>query len=472
MAAVDPNSLVHADRSAATAAPDDADGRAASTDSSVAAIPIEDGALAALFHPLAAYDAIVLAVSGGGDSMALMHLAARWRQQRGQRLPHIIVATVDHGLRAESRREAEWVVQQARALNLEAHVLSWIGDKPDTGIQDAARRARYRLLGALARSLPSHERVAVVTAHTADDQAETLLMRLARGSGIDGLAGIAPERPLNATDAEGVSLVRPLLDISGASLRATLRARGIGWIDDPSNAMERFERVRIRSAARTLAELGLSNDRLAISARRIARARTALLAAQGELSARMRLDLHRGAYASFDLAIWRQAPEELRVRLLGDLVSRFGGAETPVSLARLENLTARASVEGFEGATLAGAIVTPQGVEMRVWREVGRGLPAMVLQPGEIAIWDSRFRVRADIASPSTVEVRALGREAFAKLRRVGGWRDDLPAAVAATLPAIWRGEALLAVPFFADRLKDMGQFGGEAELYSAEFLA
>ncbi|MDH4982640.1 tRNA lysidine(34) synthetase TilS [Hyphomicrobium sp. D-2] len=474
MAADNPNSLARDARQAA-AAPDDADGRTdAAEGCAVAAEPlISDDALAALFAPLTAFDAVVLAVSGGGDSMALMHLAARWRQQCGKRSPNIIVATVDHGLRAESRREAEWVVQQARDLDLEAHLLSWIGDKPATGIQDAARRERYRLLGELANSLPERGRVAVVTAHTADDQAETLLMRLARGSGIDGLAGMAPERPLDAAAADGVMLVRPLLSISGASLRATLQARGIGWIDDPSNAVERFERVRIRKAARLLAEMGFSNDRLAVSVRRIARARAALLEAQKELAARARLDLHRGAYASFDLTIWRQAPEELRLRMLGDLIGRFGGSAVPVSLASLEDLTRRASAVGFEGATLGGAIVTPQGDELRIWREDGRGLPVLTLQPGETAIWDGRFRVRADITSPSLVEVRALGRPALANLRRMEGWPDTMQAAPAATLPAIWRGDELVAVPFFADWLKnDKGHFGREIELYSAEFLA
>ncbi|KWT64166.1 tRNA(Ile)-lysidine synthetase [Hyphomicrobium sulfonivorans] len=471
MAADNPNSLARDARQAA-AAPDDVDGRTDAAAGCAAEPLIAVDALAALFAPLTAFDAVVLAVSGGGDSMALLHLAARWRTQRGQQSPRIIVATVDHGLRTESRGEAEWVVQQARDLGFQAHLLSWDGDKPATGIQDAARRERYRLLGELANSLPGLGRVAVVTAHTADDQAETLLMRLARGSGIDGLAGMAPERPLSAADAAGVMLMRPLLSISGSSLRATLQARGIGWIEDPSNAVERFERVRIRKAARLLAEMGFSNDRLAVSARRIARARAALLEAQGELAARASLDLHGGAYASFDVATWRLAPEELRLRMLGDLIGRFGGSDAPVSLASLEDLTTRASAEGFDGATLAGAIVTPQGDELRIWREDGRGLPVLTLQPGETAIWDGRFRVRANITSPSPVEVRALGRLAFANLRRIEGWPDTIPAAPAATLPAIWRGDELVAVPFFADWFKDKGHFGREIELYSAEFLA
>ena len=203
------------------AAPDLTSSASRSTPAGDAAEPLRDDELAALFSPLASFPVAILAVSGGADSVALMRLAARWQKRHA---PHVIlqVATVDHGLRANARKEADWVAQQAAALGFEHATLTWRGDKPATGIQDAARQARYRLLAEHARAAAASGPVAVVTAHTEDDQAETLLMRLARGSGLDGLTAMAEQRVIEADCV----LLRPLLGVSGARLRATLEAEG------------------------------------------------------------------------------------------------------------------------------------------------------------------------------------------------------------------------------------------------------
>jgi tRNA(Ile)-lysidine synthase len=233
-----------------------------------AAEPIRDDEIDALLAPLASFPVVILAVSGGADSVGLMHLAAQWAQRQEPVSPtKLIVATVDHGLRGGSPTEAEWVASEAASLDIEHAILSWTGNKPTTGIQDAARQARYFLLGDLARRQADGRPVAVVTAHTEDDQAETLLMRLARGSGLDGLTGMPSARALDAD--EEVTLLRPLLGIPGGRLRATLQARGQQWIEDPSNDVDKFERVGIRKAAASLAALGLTNAKIALSARRL-----------------------------------------------------------------------------------------------------------------------------------------------------------------------------------------------------------
>jgi tRNA(Ile)-lysidine synthase len=428
--------------------------------------PVRDEELDALFTPLAACKTLILAVSGGADSMALMLLAQRWAQRRTN-APELVVATVDHGLRAESSDEAGSVARQARGRGIEATVLVWEGDKPASGIQDAARAARYTLLAQLART---HEGpVAVVTAHTEDDQAETLLMRLARGSGLDGLAAMAPQRPIDDREPR-VMLARPLLTVSGARLRATLQDAGVTWIEDPSNDAERFERVRIRKARALLAGVGLTNDKLALSARRLARVRGALDAALGELQVLARVDVHAGAFASLARAPWLAAPEELRLRLLGRLIAAFGGQAEPLRLTQLEALAERMQHADFEGATLAGAIISRHADTIRIEREAGRvPLPTLSLEPGAADIWDCRFRVAAAPASPGPVEVRALGAPAFARLRRAIDPAPQLPASAAATLPAFWRHGELVGVPHFA------GMAGApsiwEKGLYSAEFL-
>src|SRR6185437_6944278 len=178
----------------------------------------------AAFERLAKFDRVVLAVSGGPDSMALLILAAEWQARRGNATPLVSVATVDHGLRVESAAEAEFVGREARRLGLTHASLPWTGAKPATGIADAARNARYRLLDAHARSFGG-SRVAVVTAHHLDDQAETFAMRLARGAGVDGLAAMRSERTL--LDGSSVMLVRPLLAFPKSRLIATLAARGV-----------------------------------------------------------------------------------------------------------------------------------------------------------------------------------------------------------------------------------------------------
>ena len=201
---------------------------------------IADGAAIAsaerdgLFACLAGFDAVVLAVSGGADSIAMLHLAASWAHDQGRSAPRLSVATVDHGLRPGSAAEARAVATIAAQLGLAHSTLTWTGAKPARGIQAAARTARYRLLAGHERA---HRIDAVAVAHTLDDQAETLLMRLARGSGVDGLAAMQLQASI-----EGVAVLRPLLGIARARLRATLRQQGATWIDDPTNARPEFER--------------------------------------------------------------------------------------------------------------------------------------------------------------------------------------------------------------------------------------
>src|SRR6476659_5583264 len=179
-----------------------------------------------LFAPWKGAPALVLAVSGGPDSLALMWLAARWRRAL-PRGPRLIAVTVDHGLRPEAAREARDVKRLAASLDLPHRTLRWTGAKPKTGLPAAAREARYRLLAqAASRSGATH----ILTAHTRDDQAETLLMRMLRGSGIAGLAAMARE-----TEREGVWLARPLLEISKSQLIATLIKAKIAFADDPTN---------------------------------------------------------------------------------------------------------------------------------------------------------------------------------------------------------------------------------------------
>lgn len=405
------------------------------------ATAIADDELRPLLAALERFDLVVLAVSGGADSMALLHLVARWRAGRTAG-PSVEVVTVDHALRVGSRAEAEAVGIAARALGLRHHVLVWDGCKPATGLQDAARQARYRLLGDLLESLGSRN-AALVTGHTADDQAETLLMRLARGSGVDGLAAMPGARWLQA--GLPIMLMRPLLGISRERLEATLRARGLSWVDDPSNANSAFERVRLRAAAPQLAALGLTARPLSASAARLQRARDALDWATRRLEADV-LETNAGAFATLDRERFAAAPAELRLRVLGRVLARFGGASPPARLQRVEALVQRLEAGLPVTATLGGCVVAATARELRVFREPGRqGLPECPIVVGDQLVWDHRFLVRAEGSTRRPLRVRALGAGGYASLR--SELPRPLPARAGATLPAIWADGDLVAVP-------------------------
>jgi tRNA(Ile)-lysidine synthase len=286
-----------------------------------------------LFADWKAAPALVLAVSGGPDSIALMWLAARWRRAL-TRGPRLIAVTVDHGLRAEAASEAREVKRLARSLELPHRTLRWAGAKPKTGLPAAARSARYRLLAQAARS---HGATHILTAHTRDDQAETLLMRMLRGSGIAGLAAMARE-----SERDGVVLARPFLDVSKSQLVATLRKAKLGFADDPSNRDLHFTRPRLRGLMPALAAEGGDSRSLARLASRLARANTAVelfvdgaeryLALKGSAASHPVFDAR-----SFDASAFAAMPEEIRLRLLLRAINRFGH-EGPAELGKVEAL--------------------------------------------------------------------------------------------------------------------------------------
>src|SRR5688572_21809727 len=229
--------------------------------------------IAKLMAPLGPFErppSIAVAVSGGSDSLGLGLMLAEWVRDRDG---HLIVLTVDHGLRAEAASECARVAEIFAAISgCSAHILRWRGEKPEHGLQAAARAARYALLADWCRA---HGVLHLAVGHTAEDQAETVAMRQAHGSGPLGLAGMAALR-LEA----GVRLLRPLLPVSRPAIRDWLRSRGQDWIEDPSNELTKFERVRIRqSLGASEAEQLLEQARQAGAERdRSERAAAALLA--------------------------------------------------------------------------------------------------------------------------------------------------------------------------------------------------
>ncbi|MCX7318071.1 MAG: tRNA lysidine(34) synthetase TilS [Hyphomicrobiales bacterium] len=322
-------------------------------------LPISVPQAKQLFARWASAPALVLAVSGGPDSVALMWLAARWRRQL-KRGPALTVMTVDHGLRPESAREARAVKRLAASLDLPHRTIRWTGDKPKTGLPAAARAARYRLLAGAARKFGAFH---VMTAHTQDDQAETILMRMARGSGLAGLAAMAVE-----TEREGIQIVRPLLQMPKSRLIATLGKAKLDFAVDPTNMDLQFTRPRLRALMPDLAAEGMDASNLVRLAARMARADAALgLMADG---AERFLALHRpgSAPGAVDAIAFFGLAAEIRVRLLLRMIDSVGH-EGPAELGKVESL-ASALEQANEQATssdrsgillkktLAGAVIS------------------------------------------------------------------------------------------------------------------
>jgi tRNA(Ile)-lysidine synthase len=360
-----------------------------------AARAVTDAEADALFADLIDQPALVLAVSGGPDSTALMWLAARWRKRR-RRGPKLIAVTVDHGLRREARREAAAVKRLAGRLGIPHRTLRWTGAKPTTALQERARAARYRLIAAAADRARAS---CVLTAHTLDDQAETILFRMARGSGLTGLAGMARMRPLVMPAAEpsagrrrgtpepgsNVFLVRPLLDVPKVRLVATLRAAKIPCADDPSNRDPRFARTRLRALAPALAAEGLDARRFALLGRRVRRAEAAIeFAVAAAAAALSDAEWSERGPIHLDAEGFAALPAEVALRLLGRAIARVGD-EGPVQLGKLESLAealaaASAAPVRFR-RTLAGAVVALEHDRIAVERAPARRKRAGAANP-------------------------------------------------------------------------------------------
>lgn len=325
---------------------------------------------ASLFEDCASFPALVLAVSGGPDSTALMVLAARWCKTR-RKAPALVAVTVDHALRKESAAEARAVAKLARQLGIAHRTVRWTGAKPKTGLPQAARAARYRLLVEAARKAGAP---AVLTAHTLDDQAETVLIRMSRGSGLTGLTAMkrisvipGRERSERARN-EGVSLIRPFLAIPKVRLIATLKAAKVPFAQDPTNRDPRFTRARLRGLMPVLAAEGLDAARLALLARRLARAEAALAAAAERAFDDLRAKLAENGALVFDRTGFFALSGEIAQRVLGRAIDAAGD-EGPVELGKLEALcavlaTTAADPKARFRRSLAGALVslTPRAV--------------------------------------------------------------------------------------------------------------
>jgi tRNA(Ile)-lysidine synthase len=371
---------------------------------------------------------VAVAVSGGGDSTALLALAAKWREQSNRQ---VLAVSVDHRLRPEAMAELQQVAELAAELGIPHTILTW-QDWDGTGnLQDTAREARRSLIRDWAKTQGV---VAVATGHNLDDQAETVLMRLARGSGVDGLAAMYPQE-----EFDGLNWIKPLLNLSRQELRAYLSERKIDWSEDPSNKDPSFDRVRFRQAAKVLADLGLDAKTLASTAKRMKNARHALEVATLDLAQEVAEPTDIGS-VKLDREKFAAAPYEVQARLLAHALRWISRQQYRPRLDALEQ--ALAAVLAGRNFTLHGCLVAAgKGRFLEVCREPA----AIPICPARSGLFDQRWQVRiGDVPGDATLgPLGEAGLSALPDWRATGHSRWALLGA-----PSLWQKDELIAAPF------------------------
>ena len=401
----------------------------------------------AALGPFEARPALAVAVSGGPDSLALALLAADWAAKRAGRAEALIV---DHRLRPESAREARQVRRWLKAHDIPSRVLVWEGPRPMSRIQASARDARYELLTEHCRR---RGLLHLLIGHQRDDQAETVLMRQASGSGPDGLAGMAI-----LVERAGVRLLRPMLNIPRAQLVAHLDRLRQAFVDDPSNRDGRYLRPRLRQAMAA----GQCDKAVALARQQGVKRSRSEAAVARLLAGSVRLD--PAGYASVDRTALAHAPDELVSRAFGAVIVTVGGTLHRPAPAALERLVAwfRADCPGG-GRTLGGCRLIPGRDRLYACREPSASEGPLSPTPGQSVRWDGRFALQLARGAPPGLTIRALRGGDLSALRRGDPALAEMVQRIAAParlgLPVLQGLDGFLTVPQLS--YKDFGMRQG-----------
>lgn len=367
---------------------------------------------------------IGIAVSGGGDSLALLHLFARWSEQTGH---PIAAVTVDHGLRPESGAEAGRVAALCAQADIPHDILTWAGGQAEGNLPAAARDARYALMAEWAKAKGIRH---IALGHTVDDSAENFLMRLGRSAGVDGLAEMETRFERN-----GILWSRPLWQQHRSELRDYLRRHDVQWIDDPSNDDPRYLRTRARKALPSLADVGVTAQTIHASAFALRSAKSAL-----DHYTRQEAALHvtqESGDLLFPVRPMPPVPTEIERRLVTAALQWVGSNRYPPRGVWAGLLTV--DVAGQQRKTLAGCLIMKRKGHYRITREYNA---VKDLVTATDAVWDARWRLEGPHAPD--LELRALGESVSV----LPDWRETgLPRPTLMASPAVWRGDTLIAAP-------------------------
>lgn len=382
---------------------------------------------------------IGVAVSGGGDSMALLYLSVAL----GDRY-RVEAITVDHGLRRESAGEAEFVQRACATQDVRHATARWTGWKGEGNLQDRARRARYSLIAEWAKRRKLH---VVLVAHTLDDVAETFLIRLGREAGVNGLAQMDA-----SFERHGMTFLRPMLDVSRDDLRQFLKRHRRQWHEDPSNENEEFQRVRARRALEVLEGVGIDAQSLSRVSRNMRDARDVLEADTRQLAQNCATQVMGDLL--LDRSVLMQTHKELRRRLLVAAVGWLAGNDYAPRRASVDELDS--AIQDGRNFALGGSMVSVSKTRVRIAREYNAVRDLKEHSPS----WD---RWVLDGPWQMGMQVKALGEPGLTQLEH---WREsELPRKSLMASPAVWRGDELIAAPL-AQCSDDW-----QARLKTSEFL-
>ncbi len=385
-----------------------------------------------LFSGLTPFSRLALAVSGGADSLTLLILFSEWkRRTHWQGTAEVLC--VDHGLRPESASEADFVASVSATHGLPCTILRWEGDKPSGNLQEEARAARYRLI---ARHMEARGLQALLLAHHLDDQAETFLDRLTRGSGLSGLAAMAQDE---FDGPFGLRLLRPFLGVPRARLEASLRARGQSWCEDPSNRDPKYKRSRVRRIMDLLAGEGLTPERIAQTAGHLRHAREALEETALELYGRLVVD-HPAGPVKLAREAFRSVAPDLRLRLLCLVIGRVTGRRLHLRFQKLKVLDEALMGGSGSRQTFAGCLFAAGEDTIWAWREPGRVPPDTITVQTDGRVWDNRYRIAAaGVAEDGGVPALLLGPLFQAPLSgKDVAWPDGWPRQAFDCAPVLW----------------------------------
>lgn len=431
-----------------------------------------------LFSSFIGQGAVGLAVSGGGDSMALMHLFAEWRERFPLDNSRDVVFSVDHGVRDGAADEVKMVISCAETLGFTGVPLKLEGLDQGASLQERARDARYE---AIASEMKVMGLSCLLTAHTLDDQAETFLMRLRRGSGIDGLTSMFPQRELY-----GVQIMRPLLSLNGQVLRELLKERGVSWVEDPSNENEDFERVEVRNLLKNLDADGRLSDMIGQTVCRLQRGRMAL-EDQALAFIKTHVTMHRIGVLQVKFEEYLELPLDVQIRVLRRVLLAFGAEGR--SLSSLEGGAHHLASMGEEKFVLAGVMCERRmdGL-LQFSRESGRA-PFEIVEHDfgtdqRLVIWDHRIGVRVPDDFKGALQFRGFTKSEISQLaEKYKGLGQAYPrfAIARSLLPSVvgvWCDGQLLAVPqlesydesLFVELFGDLDRYLDEAPFDRAVF--
>ena len=431
-----------------------------------------------LFSSFSGQGAVGLAVSGGGDSMALMHLFAEWRKRFPLDNSRDVVFSVDHGVREGAAEEVQMVLSCAEELGFVAVPLKVGGLDKGASLQERARRARYEVIASEMKVMGLS---CLLTAHTLDDQAETFLMRLRRGSGIDGLSSMFPRRELY-----GVQIMRPLLSPNGQVLRKLLKQRGVSWVEDPSNENEDFERVEVRNLLKSLDVDGRLSEMIGQTVCRLQRGRIAL-EDQALGFIKTHLNIHRIGVLQVKLDDYFELPLDVQIRVLRRVLLAFGAEGR--SLSSLEGGAHHLASMREEKFVLAGVMCEKRMDGFYQFsRESGRA-PFEIIERDfgtdqRMVIWDNRIRVMVPEDFKGVLKFRGFTKSEISQLaEKYKGLGQAYPrfAIARSILPSVvgvWSEGQLLAVPqlesydesLFVELFGDLDRYLDEAPFDRAVF--